>query len=335
MKSTVARSHGVVKIALSKLTLGSCCTNAALVNVGVTHPTQSGGVIVYPDGTSRPSTAAVQFSGGKAAENSVLATGTTVDFYNNSSGSIDLNVVTYGLDDDNTTYADTYTPITPTRVLGSTKLARGHTTTFQLAGRDGIPANADAVLLNVTASAETTPGGYVTYPADENQAPVDGGYWAKGEQVTNLVMMPVDGDAVIDNSSSGTASFTADAVGYYTYEASNSVFLPATPRRLLDVKINGRQTVKLTVVGGAVPTTGTTAVAVNLTASGATQTNTITAYADGTARQGITSLSYDPGTTTENATVVAVGSDGAIDLDNNGTTPVTVAVDLTGSYYAY
>lgn len=113
------------------------------------------------------------------------------------------------------------------------------------------------------------------------------------------------------------------------------MFIPATPHRLLNVKINGRQTVKLTVVGGAVPKGTTTAAAVNLTASGASETNTITAYADGTARQGITSLSYDPGTTTENATVVAVGSDGAIDLDNNGTKPITLTVDLTGSYYAY
>jgi hypothetical protein len=207
--------------------------------------------------------------------------------------------------------------------------------TFPVAGRDGIPAGATDVLLNVTASAETTAGGFVTHTTTAGPLyAVNSGFWAKGQQVTNLVMMGAAGDAVIDNTSSGSANFTADAVGYYTFTGQTSVFIPATPRRLVNVKINGRQTVKLTVVGGAVPT-GATAVAVNLTASGAAETNTITAYADGTARQGITSLSYESGVTTENATVVAVGSDGAIDLDNNGTKPVTVAVDLTGSYYAY
>ena len=36
-----------------------------------------------------------------------------------------------------------------------------------------------------------------------------------------------------------------------------------------------------------------------------------------------------------NAAIVAVGKDGAIRLDNTGSRPVTVNVDLTGSYYAY
>jgi hypothetical protein len=209
----------------------------------------SGGLIVYPDGTSRPSIATVQFAGGKAAENTTLATGSTVDFYNNSSGSLDLDVLTYGIDDINTTEGygasgETYTPITPARVLGSTKLAAHHSVTFQVAGRDGIPVGATDVLLNITASAETTAGGFVTYAASGSPLyAVDSGFWAKGQQITNLVMMGVEGDAVIDNTSSGSANFTADAVGYYTFGGQTSMFLPATPRRLLNVKINGRQTV--------------------------------------------------------------------------------------------
>jgi hypothetical protein len=74
---------------------------------------------------------------------------------------------------------------------------------------------------------------------------------------------------------------------------------------------------------------------VNLTASGAIASGTITAWAGGTTRPGgFASLSYAQGSTTTTAGIVPVGTDGAIDLHNYGTRPVTVALDLTGSYYA-
>lgn len=58
-------------------------------------------------------------------------------------------------------------------------------------------------------------------------------------------------------------------------------------------------------------------------------------YRDGTAPQpSLPSLSYAKGVTPVNAAIVAVGSDGAIDVYNAGSSPVRIAVDLTGSYYA-
>jgi hypothetical protein len=47
------------------------------------------------------------------------------------------------------------------------------------------------------------------------------------------------------------------------------------------------------------------------------------------------SLNYATGATVASAAIVAVGQDGAIDLYNAGSRPVTIAVDLAGSYYAY
>jgi hypothetical protein len=74
---------------------------------------------------------------------------------------------------------------------------------------------------------------------------------------------------------------------------------------------------------------------VNLTAVGASVGGTIVGYPDGTARAGTTSLTYTAGSTAVNAAIAAVGTDGAIDLYNSGPKPVTLAVDLTGFYYAY
>ena len=125
-------------------------------------------------------------------------------------------------------------------------------------------------------------------------------------------------------------------VGYYLYTGSDSVFLPATPKRLDTVTIGAKRSVTLPITGrNGIPATGATAVAVNLTASGATASGTIMAYADGTTLPAPMNLSYAAGATIANAAIVAMGHDGAIRLYNSGSRAVTVTVDLTGSYYAF
>ena len=337
-------AHAVVKIPLSKLDENDCCARGALVDVRVTSPTKAGYVSVYPDGTARPGLATVQFQAGRAAENSALATGGTVDFYNGSAGTINLAVVTYGLDTIMTTkgygsYGETYAPVTPVTVLPRTKIAGGHQVGFRVTGLDHVPANAQDVVLNITASGGSTAGSFVTSPAGSNGAlsANTAGYWAKGQQVTNLVMeSPGGGQVELKNAGSGAAYFSASVVGYYLYTGSDSVFLPATPKRLDTVTLGAKRSVTLAVTGrNGIPATGATAVAVNLTASGATASGTIMAYADGTVLPAPMNLSYAAGATIANAAIVAVGHDGAIRLYNSGSRAVTVNVDLTGSYYAY
>ena len=336
--------HGLVKIALSKLVGGDCCARGALVDVIVTSPQKAGFVIVYPDGTTRPDLSTVQFQAGQDVENSTLATGGTVDFYNGSAGSVNLQIVTYGIDTIMTTHGygangETYSPVTPVTTLPKTEVAGGRTVTFQVAGLHGVPANAEDVVLDVTASGGTTAGRFTTYgtTAYGAQAAVNGDYWFKGQQVTRLVMISADGGKeVIQNAGAGSAYFTAEVVGYYLFTGSNSVFLPATPRRLGTVFIPANQSVTVPIAGkDGIPASGTTAVALDLTASEATASGTVAAYADGTALPFLISVSYAPGVSVANASIVAVGTDGAIRLYNAGSRTVAVNVDLTGSYYAY
>jgi PKD repeat protein len=336
--------HGLVKIALSKLVGGDCCARGALVDVIVTSPQKAGFVIVYPDGTTRPALSTVQFQAGQDAENSTLATGGTVDFYNGSAAAVDLQIVTYGIDTIMTTNGygangETYAPVTPVTTLPKTEVAGGRTVTFQVAGLHGVPANAMDVVLDVTASGGTTGGRFTTYgtTAYGAQAAVNGDYWYRGQQVTRLVMISADGGKeVIKNAGAGSAYFTAEVVGYYLFTGSNSVFLPATPRRLGTVFIPADKSVAVPVAGkDGIPATGTTAVALDLTASEATASGTVAAYADGTALPFLISVSYSRGLPVANASIAAVGTDGDIRLYNAGSSTVAVNVDLLGSYYAY
>jgi hypothetical protein len=345
-------AHAVVKLPL--LSLATDWTRAALVNVIVTSPRTDGYVAVYPAGSPPTTLATVRFRAGQPAENSALAytTSDAVDFANASSGPVNLAVVTYAVEritappnnvGETGASGATYVPVTPARVLPATTVAAAHHLAFPVAGRAGVPASASAVVLDVTSTGSSAAGRLITW-AERAQSTTSlaGAYWLKGQAVTGLVTVPVNGRAVLDNDSKAAVSFTADVVGYYAYPAGTSgVFLPAFQRRLLQVQVAGKHWVKLGIAGkNGVPAAsaggaGTTAVAVNLTASGATGPGTITAYADGSGRPGTTSLAYTTIGPVATAAIVAVGADGAIDLYNGGLRPVTLAVDLAGSYYAY
>jgi hypothetical protein len=312
--------------------------------VTVTSPQKAGYVVVRADGTKPTSLATVQFQAGRAAENSALAGSGPIDVYNASAGKINLDVTIYGITDitrnGSGAVGGSYTAVTPASVLPATVVAANRQVAFPVAGLAGVPAGAADVVLDITSSHSGAAGHFVTSPERNSGGlySLPGGYWAKGQQVTSEVMVPVNGRTVLQNASKGPATFTAGVVGYYTYPAKvpGSVFLPATPTRLLKVTVGSRQWARLPVTRkNGIPATGTTAVAVNLTEAGATAAGTFTAYADGTPRPNVTSLSYGAGETIATAAIIAVGKDGAIDIYNAGPRPVTLAVDLTGFYYAY
>jgi hypothetical protein len=331
-------AHGTVELSAQALHIDPATDHAALVTITVTSATKPGYVIVYPYGTTQPRQAAVEFAAGQQASNVALATPNgLVDFYNGSAAPINLVINTIGAEaGGGQTTADAYAPVTPASVLPTTKVAGSHHVAFAVAGSRGVPANAAAVVLEVTASGGTTAGHFTSYPELLPQQQVQGGYWSKGQTVSGLAIVPVTGRASLENVGSGTVGLAAQVVGYLTPDSGAvPAFFPSARARVLDVTLAGKHGVKVTVTGKNSVPSGASAVLVNLTATGATTGGSVTAYADGTARPGVTSLSYTTGQTNANAGIVATGTDGAIDVYNNGTQPVTIVVDLIGSFYAY
>ena len=342
-------SHAVVKLPMAALNASGDYVRAAYVNVAVLNPKAAGSVTVYPDGTSRPKQASIQFQAGHAASNKALAmpgSNRIVDFYNGSSAPIDLVVHTFGLDNNAVSSADTYAPDGPVQVLAPTPVpANGHTT-VTIAGTHGVPSGADAAVLDITASSTRASGYLTAYPDGAANPGIRDADWAAGQAATSLVVVPLkDGKIVLHNASRGSADFTADLAGYYNLGGTGSVFVPSQ-RRIMDTatgtgtggviaKIRPKQIIRLQISGkNGIPATGISAVAVNLTASGASAAGFIEAYPDGT-RPAAKSLSYRPDATTACAEIIPVASDGAIDLYNGGSRGVNLIVDLTGFYYQY
>ena len=340
-------AHSVVT-APAELLLGArdwAPADTALLNVTATDTAAAGYVTVYADGTPRPTASSLDFAAHQTVANQVTANigaDGFVAFYNGSSKPIDLIIDASGF---NTSPGwTTYFPAAPERLLdtrtsGHPVPGRG-TLDVPVTGRDGVPSNATAALLNLTAT-DTRGSGFLTaFDTGLPHPAVSDLNWTPGQVVQNLVMVPLkNGTVELSNSSSGSVDFLADLVGYYA-SGTGSVFMPTTPTRLLDTR-NGTgapagqlapgHTLRLHVPGPA----GTRAATLNLTVTGSSAHGYLTAYADGTPRPGTSSINWAPGQTVANMTVTQTSADGYIDLYNGGSKPVSVIADLSGYYFQY
>ncbi len=350
-------AHGVVTLPLGTLWVGHT-VDATRINVTVTDARQAGYVTVYPYGSPRPKTSTVNFAAGQTVANHTdAATGTDgkVAFYNGSNGPIDLLVDWYGIDVP-TTYSGSYQPLAPLRILdtrttlgGLRGRVPGHgSITLTVGGVHGVPADGEAVLLNVTAVSPSSSGYLTVYPYSFGLPTTSELNWASGQTTSQLVVSAIDyGKIVLYNGGSGSVDFIADQVGYYDWFGLNSFYLPAAPTRLLDTRdgtgtggtvtqIAPGQTLKLDAAAApGLSHEPTTAIELNITATGANGSGYLTVYPDGSPRPVSSSVNYTRGKSAANLTVMPLGPDGAISIYNGGTTPVDVVADLIGSYFTY
>jgi hypothetical protein len=241
-----------------------------------------------------------------------------------------------------------FVALAPTRVLDtrdgtggrSVPLGPQDSWKFSLAGRFGVPVDAVAVALNVTAVDATAPT-YVTVhpfaetrPSSSNLNPVPG-------QVTpNLVVARVGRDgAVVLYNNSGTVNLIADIVGYFI-PGSDVGLLAIDPARLLDTRdgtgdrfgaIGEGESIDVQVTGrGGVPADAQ-AVVLNVTATEPTAASYLTVWPSGDARPVASSVNMSPGQTVPNLIIARVGEGGRVSVFNNaGSTHVVI--DVLGAF---
>ena len=136
----------------------------------------------------------------------------------------------------------------------------------------------------------------------------------------------------------GWTHFIADVVGWYTDgSAGGARYTPLTPARILDTRIphspvgpNSSVDVQATGFGG-VPSTGVSAVVVNLTATEPTAGSYLTAFPTGGSPPLASNLNFGPGQTIPNLVVVKLGTGGKFSVYNaQGLTHVIA--DVVGWY---
>ena len=219
------------------------------------------------------------------------------------------------------------------RVRGTLRTVDGRTVT--------VPADAAAVVLNVTATGGNADTNVRVYPRPAGGAgfpTVSNLNVAPNQTVANLVTVTIGaGDSVRLRNANGAVDLIADVAGYYS-AGSTGRFVPVAPVRFLDTRSGvGAAPIATTAAGfidlrvagsRGVPADATAAV-LNLTATGVTTSTNVRAYPSTATLPTVSNLNLGSGQTRANAAVVKIGSDGRVRV-RNAAGEVQLISDLAG-----
>ncbi|MFJ9706207.1 PKD domain-containing protein [Streptomyces sp. NPDC101234] len=348
LRLKVAGVKGVPATGVTAVTLNLTGVNASTSTV----------ITVYPDGTTRPTASNLNLVPGQATPNLVtvpVPADGYVDLYNHS-GSVDLVGDVEG-------YYSTTAAVTvggtgfvqesgPTRVLdtrngtGTVKGKAGPGGLVTLTLPAGGAGNASAVLLNVTETNATASSWVGLEPSSGNVPTSSVLNFTAGQTSANLVVAPVSNGQVQFYNRYGSVDLIADLEGYVVSNvatspsALGSPYFPISPTRVLDTRngtgaaqgtLGAKSKISVKVAGVSGVPAGVKALLVNLTGVKPTTNTWLSAYADGSALPGSSTLNLAAGATRANLALVPVGSDGSIDIYNNSGS-VNVVADIEGYY---
>ena len=326
---------------------------AATLNVTVTEASAAGFVTVFPCGSDQPTASNLNFDVGATVPNAVvtkIGTGGNVCIF--ASQTVHLVVDVNGAFPPSTTYV----AINPARVLDTRaghqtldgaqqaggKIPAGTVTVLQITGRAGVPADASAVVLNVTVT-EPDAGGYATvYPCGGEPPLASNLNFTAGLTIPNLAIskIGVNGTVCIFNQSA--TQLVADIGGYFpaatTYAALN-------PARLLDTRSGfttvdgvsagagvqpvGTVTVVHVAGRGNVPANAKTAV-LNVTVTDPAAAGYITVYPCGIDAPLASNVNFVAGQIIPNSVLAKIGTNGDVCILNSQ--PTNLIADVTGYF---
>jgi hypothetical protein len=176
---------------------------AVALNITATRASAPTFLTAFPTGTGRPDASNLNVQPGQTVPNMVISkvgANGTVSIYNRF-GSVEVIVDVLGW----LPTGDAYSAINPVRVLdtrpgaptvdgsdaGAGAVGAAGIRDVVIAGRAGIPRNADAVVLNVTVTRPTQPSFLVVWPTDRPRPNAANLNYGVGETVSNLVMVPL------------------------------------------------------------------------------------------------------------------------------------------------
>jgi len=248
--------------------------------------------------------------------------------------------------------ADTRDGATTTDMLFAGQGLRGAGSTMELtvAGRGGIPADATAVALNVTAVGATAAGYVTVFPCGSPQPTASNLNFTAGAIVPNAVIAKIGTNGKVCLFVSASTHLVVDVNGAFPPSAS---YQSQNPARVLETRsglptVDGQQQGVGLRAGGSVTTvqiTGrasvpsdATAVALNVTVTEAQGPGFVTVFPCGSAIPTASNINYSAGSTLANLVVSKIGDGGAVCIFTNQGTHLVVDVNgyfpSTTSYHS-
>ena len=320
--------------------------SAVVLNLTATRGSAHGNLAVYPTGhkpANRTSNLNYEISQSIAVQvQTGLGTNGAVSIaVNTGTVHVVIDVLGWYGSASDTTGAG-YQPLSPRRVLDTrttSQLVAGSDQTLQLGGTAGVPANATAVALNVTGTGASGGLNIGLYPSGGTPGTTSTVNLVRGQTIANAAVATLGPDGKIRlRVNAGRVNVLVDVVGYYGAGATGR-FLPLTPARLLDTRVNGGRVGPsadkvLQVSGrGGVPT-GAVAGVLSVTGTGATQPLYVQVFPTGNApAQRTSTLNLIPRRDIANLAIASLASDGSSTLHVSDPDTYLV-VDVFGYFLA-
>lgn len=323
---------------------------AVVMNVTVTGTTADSFLSVYPKGEDAPLVSNLNWGTGVTIPNAVtvkVGAGGKVRVYNNSGQvHVIMDVVGYySLDG-----GDGFTPLVPDRVVDSrpgpdnagpyaTPWGAGTARTVTVTGGT-VPADASAVVANVTVANATADSFLQLWPTGQDKPLTSNLNYRGGQVIANAVTVKVGTGGGVDVfNNSGEVHVIIDVVGYFA-NGSGANFHPIAPVRKIDSR-PGAETVgpfstpwsaalirDVPLTGGPVSPSAT-AVLGNFTVTGGSATSHLEVWPKGSARPQTSYMNFGPGLTIANSVTAKVGDSSLVRVYNNSGN-VNVIIDISG-----
>jgi len=334
-----------VKLPVAGVAGVASTASAVLVNITATDATSQGFVTAYASGDAMPATSSGNFTVGRVSANLALVPV-------GSDGAIALSVRLPGtvqLVVDVQSYivggvvtdAGAVVRVTPTRLWDTREhavLNSGATLPLQVAGVAGVPADATAVLVNVTVTQPQAYGYLTVFPAGEAVPATSNLNFVPGLTAPNLVLVKVgqNESISIQNGSPGSAHVVVDIQGYVTAGTATTAgaVVPISPVRIVDTRLGlgakgpvvGGTAVVVTITGDSVPTTSQ-GVFMNLTVTDPKSSGWLAAYPTQATLPLVSNLNFLGGQTVPNLATVGL-TNGQATLYNGAPGAVQMVVDV-------
>jgi hypothetical protein len=251
-----------------------------------------------------------------------------------------------------------YSPITPTRACdtraGNNTQCTGRTIAantsqrVHIAGRFGVPADATAAVVNVTAVNPAGTGFLTVYPAGSAVPATSNLNVTPGQVVANLAEVPLSGGDLAVYASI-TSDVVVDVEGYTAPDAASLYDALAAPVRVCDTRVgnpsnltgvaaqcngkrlsaNNRQQVQ--IAGNFGVPSDATAVVANATVVNPATGGFLAAYPDSTSAPSSSNVNFSAGQVIPNRVIVPLAN-GKVDLYSNSATDVLF--DISGYFTA-
>ena len=234
-----------------------------------------------------------------------------------------------------------YHPLVPSRVVDTREglggATRGPQSTLSLPvrGAAGVPAEATAVVLNVTSTNASAPSFITVWPSDATQPLASNLNPVPGRNIPNQVLSRIGADGAVNIfNAHGTGDLVIDVMGWYDSGAGapGARFHALLPRRVTDTRNPGGtafgvgETRQIPLTGGAsgVPQ-GAVAVAANITVTNPSVGGFLTFWPGGP-RPDTSAVNFRRLETAANLGTFALGGDASNVFNFAGTTDVIIDV---------